>query len=127
MTTTSFRVPAEPIRSLLSSWLKGCETSVLCNAQKKGGNRGLTSMEQLICAIYPDVDTENKTEMKKAGETLRVVLRRRKTIDFDFADMVLCRLDAVELWATDSLLREAYEQMNLKALDQARPVVESAA
>ena len=102
---SSYRIPAEPIRNLVQAWLD------------EDGN----DVAKLAAMLFPDLLSS------AAEDRIYHMLRtdRSNTIDFDLADLVLCRLDKAwleipELWA-------AYQEVDLDALDEARPVVDVAA
>jgi hypothetical protein len=117
-----YRVPALPIREMMQKWLENeardsnhqfelmrkaratqCEHKIVPEIISLG------PMEQMIVAVYPEINPGDKVGMKKARNRLEYVLREStNTIDFDLADLVLCRLDHPEFWMVNPVLRAAY-------------------
>lgn len=103
---TAYRVPALPVRNLILKWLG------------EDGN----DMNHLAALLFPNLKT-------RAGkDKLHYILQaRRDTMDFDIADLILCRLDSPERWLEDPVLYEAYCAVDLITLDRVRPTCEEAA
>lgn len=62
-----------------------------------------------------------------AARALLRILTESKYITFDLADKIICQgLDQPELWITDPDLSDAYQNLDLRALDVTSPTCERA-
>ena len=104
---TSFRVPAAPIRHLIQSWL-----------DVRGNDK-----TYLGSLFFPDL---GRRQARNKVDSIMRIRFDKSTMDFDLADMILCRLGRPELWIEDAELYEAYRLVDLAALDVARPVTVAA-
>ena len=99
-------MPAGPVRDLMRSWLD--EQDVDDPFQRLVALVGTSASQVRSVLANPKKD-------------------RSDTVDFDLADLILCRLDHPELWLEDPVLKAAYQGLDLKSLDRDRPVVSCAA
>ena len=122
------RVPSAPIRRIMQEWMAQVEREhpyTKCNLPKgqkrKQKVEVLSPMSRMSHAIY------GPTAGKPEADKLRNILRNSDTVDFDMADLILCRLECHDMWIRDPELYKAYLLADLPALDAARPTVEEAA
>lgn len=113
-------MPAAPIRHLILSWLDGERDPDAAKHDPKQD-----AFLRLAFILFPELSPRQGKDKIRA--ILGLVGARSTTIDFDLADLVLCRLEQPELWLEDPVLHEAYMSVDFAALDRARPVVTCAA
>ena len=137
-------VPVEPIRRIVKQWLLERDAEDNMNPEENSTHARrlkLTAIQQFCFLLYGDTGSKSPGVRKlfrlldeRPGYRSRmrhgkpaIEAYKMETIDFDYADRILCRLELVHLWQEDPVLRKAYEEVDLAHLDRLRPTTRVAA
>jgi len=136
-------IPAEPVRRALETWLeqvRADEGSWDFNNFQTRTIR-FSPLQQLVHRIWGTQERDENRHDQGTRIIFRLLNRKegrapskksghvgtpytQESINFDLADLILCKLELQHLWRTDPELSEAYQRIDLFRLDVSKPTSE---